>query len=85
MTELFCYDSDNHGKTAIDGHYWKFDFYKNGEIVDTIEGRTNEDNWRFNQVKSILQFAERFIPKALGTSQMTSCGNGADDDEFDLT
>ena len=70
MTELFCYDSDEHGKHCIDGHYWKLIFYKGDTIVKTIEGITNEDPWRFNQMKNIIEFAERYIPKDLGYKHM---------------
>lgn len=70
MTELFCYDSDNHGKMYIDSYHWKLSFYKDDDMVKTIEGETDEDPWRFNKIKEIIEFAERFIPKDLGYKYM---------------
>lgn len=67
MTELFCYDADNHGTPMIDGYHWKLRFYKNSELYDEIEGWPNEDPWRYQEIKRIIAFAERFIPKRLGS------------------
>ena len=39
-------------------------------MVKTIEGETDEDPWRFNKIKEIIEFAERFIPKDLGYKYM---------------
>lgn len=66
MTDLFCYDTDEHGQPIIDGYYWKLTFYKKDQIVDVIEGWPGEDEWRRKKFKSIVAFAERFIPKDLG-------------------
>lgn len=70
MTELFCYDTDEHGEAMIDGYHWKLKFFIKDELVDEIEGWPNEDNWRYGQLKRILEFAERYIPKNLGSNQM---------------
>jgi len=70
MTELFCYDSDNHGAPAIDGYHWKLSFYKRDRFIDVIEGGSNEDRWRYDEVKRILAFAQRYIPFDLGGRHM---------------
>ncbi len=69
-SELFCYDSDNHGKALIDGYRWKMTFMQNERIIDIIEGTNGEDKWRYNQIKSVIEFAERFIPYDLGSAYM---------------
>ena len=69
-TELFCYDSDEHGETIIDGYNWKLTFYKNDICIDTVEGRSKEDPWRYSEFKSVVEFAERFIPFDLGSQYM---------------
>ena len=69
-SELFCYDSDNHGKALIDGYHWKLTFMQNERIIDIIEGTNGEDNRRYNQIKSVIEFAERFIPYDLGSAYM---------------
>ena len=55
-SELFCYDSDNHGKALIDGYHWKLTFMQNERIIDIIEGTNGEDNRRYNQIKSVIEF-----------------------------
>ncbi len=70
MSELFCYDSDDHGGPCIDGHYWKLSFYLKDELVDEIEGWTNEDPWRYAQIYKIIKFTERYIPKDMGAQYM---------------
>ncbi len=69
-SELFCYDSDNHGKALINGYHWKLTFMQNERIIDIIEGTNGEDNRRYNQIKSVIEFAERFIPYDLGSAYM---------------
>jgi PAS domain-containing protein len=69
-SELFCYDSDNHGKALIDGYHWKLTFMQNERIIDIIEGTNGEDNRRYNQIKSVIEFAKRFIPYDLGSAYM---------------
>jgi len=70
MTELFCYDSDNHGVPIIDGYHWKLTFSKKDKLIDTIEGWPNEDIWRYNEFKDCLEFIERCIPFSLGCQYM---------------
>lgn len=70
MTELFCYDADNHGTQMIDGYHWKLRFYKNSELYDEIEGWPNEDPWRYQEIKRIIAFAEHYIPKDIGSGMM---------------
>lgn len=72
MSELFCYDSDNHGLPTVDGYHWKLSFYKDGKIIDTIEGWPNEDLWRYAKVKECFEYVERYIPYELGTNYMNS-------------
>lgn len=79
MTEIFCYDADEHGTAMMDGYHWKLTFYKNSEVIDEIEGWPNEDRWRYGEVKGIIEFAERYIPKDLGSAQMNFYKE--DDDE----
>lgn len=74
LTELFCYDSDNHGKTIIDGHHWSIKFYRKDELIEQIEGRSGEDEWRFNEFKGVLKFIERYISNDLGTNYMDTYG-----------
>ena len=68
--EIFCYDSDNHGKVTIDGYYWEISFYGEDELIDKIEGWPDEDERRYSGFKSILCFVERCISKDLGTEYM---------------
>lgn len=75
MTELFCYDSDGHGRTIIDGYQWKIIFYNKSEIIDEIEGSSGEDKWRYKEFRSIIEFAERYIPKNLGLEYLMGKGN----------
>lgn len=72
MTELFCYDYDldNHGTIVIDGYYWEIKFYCGTELVNTIEGRTGEDNRRYSEFLGIIEFIERFIHRSLGSEHM---------------
>lgn len=70
MTEIFCYDADEHGKAIIDGYHWRIAFYRDSELVDVIEGWPDEDPWRYGEVKSIIEFAERYISKDLGSQLM---------------
>ena len=68
--ELFCYDTDQHGSVGIDGYHWEMSFYRQSEKMKCIEGWQGEDRWRYGKFKGIIQFAERFIPKNLGSAQM---------------
>ena len=70
MTEIFCYDSDSHGKPAVDGYHWKLTFYKKDIVIDTVEGWPNEDGWRYNEFKNCLELVERFIPFDMGYKYM---------------
>lgn len=73
MTELFCYDTDEHGAAIIDGYHWEILFYHKGELIDKVEGWPNEDKWRYGCFKGIVEFAERYILKNLGSEQMMIC------------
>ncbi len=75
MTELFCYDADGHGVPTVDGYHWKLSFYRKGQLVDEIEGWPGEDKWRYGRIKGIVEFAERFIPKDLGSNYMELRGS----------
>ncbi len=70
MSEIFCYDADEHGMAIMDGYHWKLIFYKKDEVIDEIEGWPNEDPWRYGEVKDIIEFAERFISQDLGSRYM---------------
>ena len=70
MSELFCYDSDNHGTPKIDGYHWKIAFFKNMKLVDEKEGWEGEDQWRYSEFKKIIAFLERYIKKSLGSEYM---------------
>lgn len=70
MTELFCYDVDNHGEQIMDGYHWKVIFYKKDEVIDEIEGWPGEDRWRYDTIKAIIEFVERRISKDLGSQKM---------------
>ncbi len=69
-TELFCYDSDNHGTPLIDGYHWRLTFSQNNKVIDIIEGTNGEDKWRYDKFKKIVEFAERFIPQDIGSAYM---------------
>ena len=79
MTELFCYDTDDHGRAIIDGYHWEIMFYRKEELIDKVEGWPNEDTWRYGRFKSIIEFAERYIPKDLGSGQMNYYKNLEED------
>lgn len=70
MSELFCYDTDEHGSAMIDGYHWKLSFYIGDNAVKEIEGFPNEDKWRYNEAKNVIEFAERYVKRELGTNQM---------------
>lgn len=70
MTELFCYDSDDHGVPSADGYHWKLKFSQNDKEIAVIEGWPGEDPWRYNEVKACLGFIERYIPFKLGCDHM---------------
>ena len=70
MKNLFCYDTDNHGSDTETGYHWKLIFYKGKDIADIIEGHMTEDVWRYRELLRNLEFAERFIPRSLGTIYM---------------
>lgn len=78
-TELFCYDSDNHGGPIIDGYHWKIVFYIGDEIVKEVEGWPREDKWRYGEIKRIIEFAERYVPKDLGSKYMNYYGDEPED------
>lgn len=48
--------------------------YRKGQIVDEIEGWPGEDTWRYERIKGIIEFAERYIPKDLGAQFMDYYG-----------
>ena len=79
-SELFCYDSDNHGTATIDGHHWKMDFYKQNKLIKIIEGWSGEDPWRYGEAKLVLEFIERYIPYDLGSKYMAK----APEETFEL-
>ncbi len=68
--KLFCYDADGHGQPIIDGYHWKIIFYVKDEVVNEIDGWPGEDPWRYGEIKGIVEFAERYIPKELGSKYM---------------
>lgn len=72
MSDLFCYDFCSHGSPTIDGYHWKLSFYKGEQILDNIEGWPNEYPWRYETIRSNLEFIERHIPFKLGYDYMPS-------------
>lgn len=70
MSELFCYDSDEHGSPTIDGYHWKITFYRDSDIIDEKEGWEDEDSWRYGMFKRNIEFIERYIPHSLGSEYM---------------
>jgi len=69
-TELFCYDTSNHGKIYVDGYFWSITFYRKDTIVAKVDGRPDEDVWRYEEIKRIIEFIERYIPRTMGAEQM---------------
>lgn len=69
-TELFCYDVDGHGQPIAGGYHWKIIFYKKEKVIDEVEGWPGEDEWRYGQIKKIIEFSERYIPQELGSKNM---------------
>ena len=39
-------------------------------MIDEIEGWPGEDEWRYSQIKDIIEFSERYIPQDLGSRYM---------------
>lgn len=68
--DLFCYDMDNHGCAVIDGYHWKIEYYSQKKCEKTGEGWPGEDPWRHNEIKKILLYIKRFIPRDMGTQLM---------------
>lgn len=75
MTDLFCYDSDDHGAPIIDGHHWKITFYRYNKVMEEKEGWEGEDEWRYDKFKRVVEFIERYIPKSLGSEYMRIKGS----------
>ncbi len=67
MTDLFCYDTDNHGSYVKNGYHWQIRFFKNDELIYETDGWNNEDEWRYIEFRKILNFIERYIPQKLST------------------
>lgn len=78
MSELFCYDSDNHGTPVIDGYHWKITFFNGMNVIDEIEGWNGEDIWRYCKFSRIIEFIERYIKKSLGSEYMTDYKDDSD-------
>ena len=70
FTKLFCYDTGYKGSIVIDGHYWEIKFFSRDKLIKSAEGHTDEAAWRYNEIKSILEFIERYVPCDLGTEYM---------------
>lgn len=70
MTELFCYDKEEHGQPIVDGYHWKISFYSKGSLIEEKEGWSGEDALRFQKILDIILFAERFIPYDLGSNYL---------------
>lgn len=70
MVEVFCNDTDGHGKPFIDAYHWKIFFYRKGELIDTKEGWPGEDKWRHDKIKAILEYIERQVQRDIGTEYM---------------
>ncbi|MBQ0058811.1 MAG: hypothetical protein KBS83_02450 [Lachnospiraceae bacterium] len=70
LSELFCYDSGNHGQAILDGYHWKIIFYKADKIINVIEGWPGEDPQRYREFRRIIEFLERYVPRNLGLEYM---------------
>lgn len=70
MEELFCYDADEHGTAGIDGYHWKIIFYEKDKAVEEIEGWPGENRWRYDEVRKIIEFAEQFVGREMGSAEM---------------
>lgn len=70
MSDLFCYDTAGHGSPIIDGYHWNLTFYKGKTVIDSIEGWSDEDTWRYDEIKSVIEFIEERIPFKLGYDYM---------------
>lgn len=67
MTDLFCYDDGNdNGQAMIDGYFWGIDFFIGNEHKKSVTGWPGESPWRWREIRQIIHFAERIIPKDLG-------------------
>ena len=66
MTELLCYDEEDHGKPCIDGYNWEIQFFTKKDLAKAIEGWPGENAWRRDEFRMIIEFVERFIPNDLG-------------------
>ena len=67
MEQLFCCDEDNHGSPMIDGYHWEIEFYTKKGLSQKIEGWPGENEWRRQEFRMILKFAEQYIHQCLGT------------------
>lgn len=74
MEELFCYDADEHGTAEIDGYHWKIIFYEKDKVVEKMEGWPGENQWRYDEVRKIIEFAERIVGRELGAAKMFFTG-----------
>ena len=70
LTELFCYDTNVKGSAVIDGYHWEINFFKKIKHIKTVEGWPDEDAWRYDEIKRVLKFVERYVPYDLGTEYM---------------
>ncbi len=69
-TELFCYDTGEHGKPARGGYKWELTFNIKGQRCETIKGHPGEDPWRYQAFMKILRYAEDHLQKSLGSDLM---------------
>lgn len=70
VVNMFLTGFDSKPLSVLYGYHWKLSFYKNDICIDTVEGRSKEDPWRYSEFKSVVEFAERFIPFDLGSQYM---------------
>ena len=70
MSELYCYDEDEHGHSMIDGYHWEIEFYSKKGLMKKIEGRPGESDWRKNEAKGIIKFIERMTQREMGSEYM---------------
>lgn len=70
LSELYCYDEDEHGTPSPDGYSWSISFYNKKGLTKTIDGYPGESEWRHSQIVAVLDFIERFIPYEIGSSYL---------------
>lgn len=70
LKQLFCYDVGERGNAVIDGYHWEIKFFRKSDLIYQTEGMNKEPDWRYWNVKQVMEFIERCIQKDMGSSYM---------------